>query len=258
MGIVEEIEGADHHRTLHVLVSVRTGTVGTQGIAETVASITAQAQAQARDGVVVDAERTGIGIGDLEFVGASGTAADPTVVAEPVGIQSRQEHHLVTPVTGTSPEADARFVPCAGQDRILALGTVDPEELGGHVVLVSPADGHDHMPQAQVEGRAEAFLEPELFEGDLAAAFDLRLILAALLEFGFEGALRAAVLEFDLGAHRPAAPEIVAQVDDHVREVEATVAFVILVLVRTDITQVVVAEEIARHDGLAVPAYGQP
>ena len=46
--------------------------------------------------------------------------------------------------------------------------------------------------------------------------------------------------------------------DDHVREVEATVAFVILVLVRTDITQVVVAEEIARHDGLAVPAHGQP
>ena len=66
------------------------------------------------------------------------------------------------------------------------------------------------------------------------------------------------MLEFDLGAHRPAAPEIVAQVDDHMREVEAAVAFVILVLVRADITQVVVAEEIARHDGLAVPAHGQP
>ncbi len=56
--------------------------------------------------------------------------------------------------------------------------------------------GTIHIPQAQVEGRAEAFLEPELCsEGAFAAAFRSLTLYYALLESGFRRRSRAAVLD---------------------------------------------------------------
>lgn len=85
------------------------------------------------------------------------------------------------------------------------------------------------MPHPEIELGHETLLNPELLEGHLAAALDL----------GF-----ATLLELDLGAHRPAASEVVAQLDHHMRQVETAVALGVLVFLGNDVTQVIIAEKL--------------
>ena len=124
------------------------------------------------------------------------------------------------------------------------------------MVTVGGTYRYNHVSHAQVECRRKTLLNPELFEGDLAAPFDFRLIFAGLLLFDFDGALGPAVFKLDFAAHAPAPAEVIAQKDDHVRQVESSVMFA-LVQVGVLVFLVVVAEKVERGYGFTISAEGE-
>ncbi len=135
-------------------------------------------------------------------------------------------------------------MPGARHDSALSLRTVDREELRRKVVGIGKADRNDHVARPYVELREDAFLNPELLDGDLAAALDFLLHLACFLIFLFHSDFGAAVLEFYLHSHGPSAAEIVAEHDYYMRKVEAAVAVGVLVVGRVEISVDIVAVHI--------------
>ena len=113
------------------------------------------------------------------------------------------------------------------------------------------------MAHTDVEALAERLLEPELLKGHLAAALDFVLELARLFGFDFHGHLIAAVFKLDFAAHAPAFAEVVAQVDDHMGQVDAAVAFGVFVTLGVGIAEHVVAIEVTGVDGFAVATHGE-
>ena len=251
VGVVAEVERADEYRSLHIVVNGVGGLL--QGVAEGVARIAAEREAQAFHRIVVHAEGTCHGIGYLEFVGAARSTFHPFLAAEAVGVEACQKHGFVAPLAGTAPKADTRLVPRAGQDGVLALGSIDAEELGGQVVGIGHADGHHHVAQLDVELGAEGLLNPKLLEGHFTAALHFAFVLAAFVFLNLDGTLRAAMFELDFGTHGPALAEVVTQHDDYVGQVEASVR-VVLVVLRAVVAQVVVTIKIVAVNGFPIAA----
>ena len=79
--------------------------------------------------------------------------------------------------------------------------------------------------------------------------------LAGFLGFHFHGHFAAAVLKLDFAAHAPAFAEVVSQVDDHVGQVDATMAFGVFVPIGMGISEHVVAVEVTGVNCLSVAAY---
>ena len=183
----------------------------------------AQAQPQVPDGVVVDARGEAQVVGHLELVGRARAVLDEVVAVVHEGVHPGDHEGFVAPGAGAAPEADASVVPGGGKDGVFAFGAVHGEEIQRLVRVVQAAHGHHQVADADVQLRGEALLDPELFQFHLAAFLDLGLPLARLGELFLHGGAGAGMLEFDLGLHRPALAEVVAQVNDGVRHVETAV-----------------------------------
>ena len=182
---------------------------------------------------------------------------DEVVPVEHEGVQAGDHERFIAPFAGLAPEAEARIVPGRGQDGGFALRAEDGEEMERFVAVVDPADRHHDVPDADIELRGEALLEPQLLQRHLAALLDLALPLPGFGVFLFDGRAGAAVFEFDLGLHRPAPAEIVAEENHGVRDVEAGVPGIRFIICRVGVTVDVVTVEIARERDLAVAADGQ-
>ena len=65
------------------------------------------------------------------------------------------------------------------------------------------------------------------------------------------------MLEFDFRLHAPSLAEVIPQVDDRMRDVEAPVGGVACILFGTGIAVDIVAEKVPRVGGLTVPADGK-
>ena len=104
----------------------------------------------------------------------------------------------------------------------------------------------------------EGFLQPELLQRHFAAALYLALVFAALFFLYLDGAFRSAVLELYLRAHAPAFAEVIAQIDDHVRQVELAVMVIGVFLGVLAVTKVVIAEPAVLGGHFAVPADDKP
>ena len=258
VGLVVELSRADDHGALHVFI--RAGLrelVGNDIVVEAVADVTAHAEMQVLDGIVVDAQHPRQMVGHPELVGRSGAVFHPVGVVEHVGVQGGNHHGFVTPAAELAPEADARLMPGARQDVELAFGTVASEELGGHVGFVGLSDRHHEVSHADVEAFAKRLLNPELLEGDLTATLDLMFELAGLLGLDLHGDFVAAMFKLDFRTHGPAFAKVIAKVDDHMGQVETAMALGIRIGLRMGIAVHVVAIEISRIDRLAVAADGQ-
>ena len=123
--------------------------------------------------------------------------------------------------------------------------------------VVQPAHGHHQVADAQVQLRGETLLDPELLEFHLAALFDLGFPFARFGELLLHGCTGAGMLEFDLGLHRPALAEVVAEVDHGVRNVEAAVRGIVLIIYGMGIAIDVVAVEIAGQGHFTISTDGQ-
>ena len=208
--------------------------------------------------MVVNPERPCVGVRDLELVWGSGPALNEVLRAEPVGIKSRNEHQFIRPFPEIAQNLYSRLVPCAREHSVLPLHPVGSEELGRKVVTVRQPHRNDDHSSSDLESVTECLLEPELLQSHLASTLDLTLIFTSLIRLQFHSAFSASVLELDLRAERPPLSEIIAKVDDKVRNVEPPVALVILILLRMVVPLPSVAVEVAGHHRLAVATYRKP
>ena len=177
------------------------------------------------------------------------------VVAKALGIKSGSEDSLVAPVAHASPKRDTDLMPCVRQHLCLAFRTVDREEVVRHVIGVYFSDRDDNLTSLDVELTSpESLVDPELLQGNLAAALCLSLVFATLVSINLYGILRAAMLKLNLHTHGPSMSEVIAQVKGDVWQVEASVAIVILIGGRVTVAVEVLAVEVARSDSLAISA----
>ena len=209
------------------------------------------------DGIVVDAQGACEVVGHAELIARGRAVLHPVGVVEHIGVEGGHHDGFITPVAELSPQADTCLMPGTGEDVELAFGTVAGEELRGQVGVVGLSDGHHDVTHADVEALAERLLKPELFQGDFTAAFDFVFEFACLFGFNLHGHFAAAVLKLDLCAHAPAFAEVVAQIDHHMGQVDAAMAFGIAVTLGVGISEHIVAVEVTGVDGLAVATNGE-
>ena len=67
---------------------------------------------------------------------------------------------IVTEVAGMAPERNAGLMPCAGENGVLAFGTIDGEEIERLMVGVGQTYGHDDMAGTYVGETSERLLNP--------------------------------------------------------------------------------------------------
>ena len=125
------------------------------------------------------------------------------------------------------------------------------------MVGVVQAYRHHDVSGADVGKAAKRLLNPELFQLYFAAFLRFLFPFAAFLVFLLVGDACAAVLEFNLRAHRPAFAEVVAHVDNHMRNVELPVRWVILMLFGLRVATHMVAVEVAAESHLAIATHAQ-
>ena len=137
----------------------------------------------------------------------------PVVAVETVGVEAC--HNLCFPVersplpANLTEQAQARLVPCIGNDARLAFGTDSAEEVDGLMVSVVHADRHDEVSCTDVEVLIEVIGDVELLDGNLATLFHLGFVLAVLRVLYLEGSTCTATFELDLHADVPMAVELV-------------------------------------------------
>ena len=142
IAIVVEIHRSDKQ----VAVSARiTILVVLQRVDAALAIIAAHADAQPWNTIIIYTQNTCITIGDVKFVRARTTSMDPVFCAEEVCLKAWQKLHLIAPILHASPKADACLMPCARQDGVLSLWTIDSEELIGHMMLIGTTDRNDDV-----------------------------------------------------------------------------------------------------------------
>ena len=202
--------------------------------------------------MVVNPERPGIGVRDLEFVRGSGPALNEVLGTESVRVKSRKEHQFIGPFAKVTQNLDSRLVPGARKDSVLSFHPVGREELGRKMVTIRQSHRDDYHSCPDLERVTESLLEPELLQSDLASALDLALIFPCLVSLELDRAFGASVLELDLRAERPSFSEVVPKIDDEVRNVEPSVTLVVLILFRMVIPLPSVAIEVAGHHRLTV------
>ena len=123
--------------------------------------------------------------------------------------------------------------------------------------VVGLPDGYHDVAHADVEAFPERLLKPELLQGHLAATFDLVLELAGLFGLNFQGYFAATMLKLDFATHAPTLAEIIAQVDDHMGQVDAAMPFGIFVTLGMGVAEHVVTIEVAGVYGLSVAAHSE-
>ncbi len=258
VGFVVELGRADDDGAFHVLVLAGLGElIGDDVVIKGVAHIAAHAPVEVGNAVVVDAQGACQVVGHAELIARRRAVLHPVGVVEHIGVEGRHHDGLIAPVAELPPQADTCLMPGAGQDVELAFGTVASEELRGQVGIVGLSYRHHDVTHTDVEALAERLLEPELFECHFAAAFDLVFEFAGLFCLNFHGYFAAAMLKLDFATHAPTLAEVVAQVDDDMGQVDATMALGVFVPLGMGIAEHVVAIKVAGVDGLAVTANGQ-
>ena len=78
------------------------------------------------------------------------------------------------------------------------------------------------MPHTDIELRAEALLDPELFQFNLTAFLHFRLPFSRFFKLLLDSAAGAGMLEFYLRLHGPALSEVITQIDDSMRDIKAS------------------------------------
>ena len=180
------------------------------GIVHGGAVIGAQAHTQPLYTVIVHAGGIAQPVGNPVLIRGFGAVVDEVVAVEHETVQAGRHQQFVAPVPGTAPEADARVVPGRRQNGEFPFGPIDREILQRFMGVIETADGDHQMAGADVQGRGEALLNPELLQLHFAAFLDFSLPLAGLRELFFYGAACARVLELDLRLHAPALSEVVS------------------------------------------------
>ena len=178
----------------------------------------------------------------------------PSVAVEEHRVQAGHQLHLIAEAPGASPQRDACVVPRRRQDGVLALGTIDGEKVERLVVGVVQAYRHHDVPYLNIKRARELLVDPELLQLYLAAFLLLAFPLGSLVGFVLDGAASAGVFKLHLHTEGPAATEVVAQIDDGVRDVEASVRRVVLVVLGSAVAVDVVAVEHAAQGHLAIAA----
>ena len=158
-------------------------------------------------------------------------------------------------VLGAAHECQRHLVPRARHNSELTFVAVHAEILGRFVVCVECADRNDLHSRTEDGIAVKLLLQPELLQRYFAAAFNLRFVLSAFFLFNLDGAFRAAVLELNLRADAPALAEIVAQINDHVRQVELTKMVIGIFLGVLAIPQVAIAEKTMFRSHFSIAAY---
>ena len=120
--------------------------------------------------------------------------------------------------------------------------------------IVQSADRDHDMAHPDVQLRQESFLDPELLQLHLAAFLHLLLPFPGFFELPLGRYARTGMLELDLGLHRPAFSEIVAQVDDGMGNIETPMALAHMRR-RARIPIYIVAVEIPRQGHFTVPSH---
>ena len=177
---------------------------------------------------------------------------NPSSIGEMVGIQTSQELCLVAEILVTSPERNTRLMPCRRQNGVLALRTINREEIQGLMVGIIQADGHYDVTNTDVSPFVERLLNPELFQFHFTAFLGFLFPFAAFFVFLLVGNTVAAMLELNLCAKAPALAEIIADGNGYVRDVETSVTGIVLMCFGLTVTADVVAIEIAGKTDFAV------
>ena len=240
--------------------------VGVTGIVEVVrigrvhglSIVAAQAEPQVFHRVIVHPQDGAVVVGDPPLIGRGGAIMDKMVAVEQKAVQRGDHLGLIAPVRRAAPQADACLVPGRRQDGALPFRTVDRKEVQGFVGMVQSSDGDDQVANPKVQRRKEAFLEPELFELHFSAFFHLAFPFSGLGKLLFDRRTRSAVLEFNLCLHGPAFPEVVAQIDDGMGNVEAAVRRLVGIRLGPGITVDIVRVEITAEGDLTIAADRQP
>ena len=176
-----EVECYDTYGSSHIIV-FRAWCA--KGVAERIAVITAQTDAQTLDGIVVDANGSSVVVGYFELVWAGGSVMNEVLGGETLGVQSGKELSLITPVLQTSPKGKSHLVPSVGHDGSLTLWTIDSEELVGFVIGVGVTYWHDNLSSLDVELAVPEFLvDPELLDVHFTAFLHFGLVFSGLLCF---------------------------------------------------------------------------
>ena len=179
---VRKVKRTDRDRSFDVLVGTRIqfGIGLTEGIAERVAAVSAEAQSKSFYTRVIDTCRTREDIRQFELIGTAGTGFDPVLTVEAVAVQAGQKHRLIMPaVLGTAHEGQGHFMPGRRDDGELAFVTIDTEILGRFVVRIQSSDRDDLHTGADDRIAVERFLQPELLKCHFTSAFDLGFVLTA-------------------------------------------------------------------------------
>ena len=119
-------------------------------------------------------------------------------------------------------------MPSTGQNGVLALRTVDCEEVERFVIGVGQSERHYNMAGTNVQKTSERLLNPELFKFNLTTALLLLLKLNGLFCFVFYSRTGTAMLEFNLSSECPTLAEVVAKIDNGVRYIKTSMAWVVL------------------------------
>jgi len=99
---IDQIDGYDAYSAMDTIVLCLTGTG--QCVPERVAVVATYADAKATDRVVVDTRSSGITVGNLELIGTRCAVVDEALGAKALGVKTREELHLITPLGQSSPE----------------------------------------------------------------------------------------------------------------------------------------------------------
>ena len=255
-----EVNRSDRDGALHFVVwlAVALDIVGV-GVVHGVAHVAAYSHSHSWHDVVVAAGSKAIFVGWLKLKRRSCARVNPSVAIEEHRIKPGHSLHFVAELAGIAPEADASVVPSAWQNGVLALGTIDGEIVKRLVIGIVKSHGDDDMSGSHVCPAGERLLDPELLELHFAAFLLFKLPLGSLVGLVFDGAACARMLKFHLRAHRPAAAEVVADVDDSMGNVESSVGRIVLVALGIcAITVDMVAIEHSRHGHFAISADAQP
>ena len=114
------------------------------GVADGMAIVTTDTDAQAGNRIVVNAHGATVLVGNVKLQRRLRTLVNPSRVGEVIGVQTCQELCLVAPVTITAPERGSRLMPGGRHDDVLAFWTIDGKEIQRFMIgIVQTHRNHD-------------------------------------------------------------------------------------------------------------------
>ena len=134
---------------------------------------------------------------------------NPSSIGEMVGIQTSQELCLVAEIFVTSPERNTRLMPCRRQNGVLALMTINSEEIQGLMVGIIQSDGHYDVTNTDVSPFVERLLNPELLEFNFTTFLGLLFPFTTFFVFFLIGNTVAPMFKFYLSSEGPSLAEVI-------------------------------------------------